>query len=351
MNDRDKMIMEKAAPPDARWLSREHPALDYGFISSGCEVHAKNLCEKVLKNKDLFYSWDMWKWFQKEVDLPIIIGFFCKSLRQRNQHLRFLSTNANGTAEQRPAIVWWVGTDVMNFKDTYNFGDNTTVKKLLHRNIIHVADSVNLKKELAEFIPEERIRVVGIPVPVEYEVMPIPPIKKVAVYSPLQRADFYNQKLIIEAAKKLPHIHFIFYSNSDVRDQIRIAPGTENCWFFGKLDQAEIERLIADCCLCIRLTKHDGLPLTVLEFGMAGRQIIFNHPDIIEVQWPFEVPKEIKTMKVANKTIEDLAEVIGKAVAIDKPDYEISARYKKAHGHEAFGKKFDNLLKKAKEIL
>lgn len=265
-------------------------------------------------------------------------------------HLRFAKVDTRKAVEtQDPVIIFWVGTDIMNLESQWKYGcDERYVEKLNHPNIFHVAETAKTKEELSHYF--DNITVIPIPPPVEYDVMPIPPSKKVAVYMPPGRKDFYNYGLIIEAARQLPDVTFIFYASQEIEPTMcEHAEGLPNAWNFGPLDRDDMERLVADCRVCLRITEHDGLPLSVLEFGMAGRHVIFNHLDIVKVGFHFTWPvNPLTESRLEPNYAADLAKMISEAVTVDKPEEALSLHYKERYGHAVFMKKFNELLEIAK---
>lgn len=338
----DEQIIESIAPKDAGWIVNSDKIIkgrrDFGVISEGCDPHAFALCKYVFKDESLFYDYFRYEQLFAECFIPVIIGFFYKDRRQRDMHLRFARIDTRKAVnEQKPVIIWWVGTDIMNLKFQWEqAGDKRFVEKLNHPNIINVVETTAIKQELEPYI--KNLHVCPITAPVEYDVMPIPPSKKVAVYLPPGRKEFYHYDLILEAAKQLPDVTFIFYASQEIEyDMSKLIEGTENCWNFGALDRDDMERLVADCRVYLRITEHDGLPLSILEFGMAGRHVIFNHADILKIGFHFP----------GNKS-EELASVIQAAISIDKPEEALARHYKERYGHAVFLKKFNELLEIAK---
>lgn len=345
----DEQILTMNMPKGAGWFLDEHSdskikSKDFGIISEGCNDHARQLTTHVFKDESLFYEWFENSKLHAECDVPVILGMFYKNRVQRNMHLRYAGIDTRSTVlDQAPAIIWWVGTDVMNLETQYASGDSRYIEKLNHPNIIHLVESTATKEELSPYLDE--MTILPLPAPVEYKPMPIPPSKKVAVYMPPGRKDFYGYNIIREVANELPKVTFIFYANQAVEADIaQPIDETTNCWDFGVLNRDDMTRLIADSTVCLRITEHDGVPLSILEFGMAGRQIIFNHQHIMPVNNYFEFDRD-GNFKIE---VERLAELVWKCVNVKEPDTQLSEKYYERYGHKRFLKKFKDIIARAK---
>jgi len=102
-----------------------------------------------------------------------------------------------------------------------------------------------------------------------FEPNPFPKDFTVAVYAPAVNQALYNIDLIKKVAKRLPKVKFKFFGNSQ-------KAGKEgNIEYVGYV--FDMQKFIDDCSCLLRITVHDGLPQSVLEFLSAGRRVIFNH--------------------------------------------------------------------------
>ena len=166
-------------------------------------------------------------------------------------------------------IIVWLGGDI-ELISPYKLGE---IKKKI--NIKHIAEN--------EFIAND-LRKAGI----EFKKLPIFSGKNISnpqplgdciyCYIPKYRYSYYGGEIVDELRKLLPNEKFIITSGKEYSKEKVIE-------FYKK------------SFIGLRLTRHDGIPHTVVEMGLMGRRCIFNN----------ELPNTI-----AWKTIHDIIEIIKK---------------------------------------
>ena len=143
-------------------------------------------------------------------------------------------------------IVVWCGTDALKLE---KFKDR--VKKL--KNVVHIAMSEFISNTLNKY---------GI----KHKILPITPTKliknrkdrgnKVYFYTSKTDRLKYGGDLLEEVKKRIP---------------FEVVEG-----YHGKFNKEELEKVYEDTFIGLRLTKHDGLPNTVVELGLMGRKCVYN---------------------------------------------------------------------------
>ena len=113
---------------------------------------------------------------------------------------------------------------------------------------------------------------------IETKIVPIPPANLnepmelpkefvIANYiNPTQ--NMYHEEFVTQIAKSMPDVKWKFFGNKNKVYQ------DENIEYVGWVGMKEF---VKECSALIRLTEHDGLPLSPLEFITAGRNVICNH--------------------------------------------------------------------------
>jgi hypothetical protein len=98
--------------------------------------------------------------------------------------------------------------------------------------------------------------------------MPLPEKFTVGVYeNPTQK--MYQEELMVEIARSMPDIDFKFFG-----DPTRIGnKETDNIEHLGWID---LDEKMKDFSCNLRISVHDGLPLTPLQFLTAGRNVVTN---------------------------------------------------------------------------
>ena len=342
-----KQIVDMITPDDAEW-KRPVENRKFGIISQGAMGHAESLCKHVLEDESLYWKYTQWESFRKSVEIPVMLGMFYQDREQRNISLRCADLNIHpDNTYQRPMIIYWVGTDVMNLYSAYKMGDSNYVKALQHPNIIHVAVSRPLKEELEVFFDD--VRYLPLPCPITYNPMPITPYKRVAIYIPRGRADFFYQEYISDIAKRFPDVDFLIYGSNRVKHEAFLLFNADNVWDVGRMSRDEMERFIATISVYLRLTIHDGLPQSVQEFILAGRQVIFNHPDIMNVQYYIDLPEDFNSRHpdYENK-LDEIEFLLKRALIEDVPDVTMAEAYRDTYSHEKFRDGFYQLIEEAR---
>ena len=205
-------------------------------------------------------------------DAIYAIGFYPEFALQQDQ--MFLN-NLYKPQEGRTAakkVVHFVGSDIwqlyhvslMNLKVYQNYFKNNVQKVLCEAEFTQ-----NELRELgidAEIVP--------IPPAKLYEVVPLPKEFTVACYQPAVNAAFYRPNEMIEIAKKMPDVKFKFFGNpTKVGKDPALPENIELCGYI-----SDMEGFIKDCSAIMRFPVHDGLPISVLEFLLAGRYSVQSVP-------------------------------------------------------------------------
>lgn len=107
--------------------------------------------------------------------------------------------------------------------------------------------------------------------PMHVEPFPETEGKIVAVYCPVDRADFFGLPMLFEAAKELPYHSFHVLSHNP--QHIAKSP-LLNIYFKGRLEPRDYR----GCHAFLNLAPHGGLGITAIEFAQMGRQVLIREP-------------------------------------------------------------------------
>ena len=94
----------------------------------------------------------------------------------------------------------------------------------------------------------------------------------ILVYMPEGKEEFYGLNYILEAAKQYPEVPFKIFPNSKNFNYDNIIPHKF-------VEHHRMPEFISAHSLFIRIPKHDGLPNTIIEALMCGRQVIWTKPN------------------------------------------------------------------------
>ncbi len=162
-----------------------------------------------------------------------------------------------------PVIVIWGGSDVVQA-----VGDAYGSALLRHKAYYHIADAPWLADELRTLgIDAHYVPVLG--VPVEEPAKEFPARFSAITYLPSPRRDFYGARLVYQAARRFPDVPFRVVGNGKSDFD---APA--NVEFLGQL--GNIEPVLNDSVVLVRMPEHDGMSRMVLETLAAGRYVIRN---------------------------------------------------------------------------
>lgn len=161
-------------------------------------------------------------------------------------------------------IVIWAGSDVIGAQA--NPHDLQVVKE---EGFHHISDGEWLVDELAvlglhaEYEPLTAVRPGAPP-------KPLPQHFRVLTYLPEPRRDFYGASLVYEIARRMPDVPFIVVGAGG---RSPVAP--ENVTFLGYVDY--MQDLIDDSTVLLRLPRHDGKSMLVLEALARARHVVWNY--------------------------------------------------------------------------
>ncbi len=164
-------------------------------------------------------------------------------------------------------LIHWIGTDILQFMNM-PYASALKFKEFLKAQFPYQLSEVNFtQKELQDLGVKTEI----VPLPVEAEIKPIPLPKEftVAVYLPEHNRNIYLPEFIMEVAKMMPDVKFKIFGTATETGQ------RDNLEFMGYVNN--MKELIANTSCLLRITQHDGFPLGIAEWILAGRQVVFNH--------------------------------------------------------------------------
>ena len=163
----------------------------------------------------------------------------------------------------KKVIMHWIGSDVLTAKD--NLIETNKVQRCVNLNL---GCSTLIVKELSDIgIQAKEIPI--LPNTINSDISAVPKEHSVIAYIPKGKETFYGLPYIKAAAEKYKDIVFNIVGNDD--DTLNL----KNVKFLGKLSLNEMDRLYNNCSILIRMPKHDGLSLMLLEALLKGKDVIY----------------------------------------------------------------------------
>lgn len=302
-----------------------------GIMSIHCNFHAEELARKVFGDETCFFKPYTHYDLLKTDRIPYSLGWYCDNRKTLEAQYTLIDCNpAKACLYQRPAIIHWVGTDIMHAHQLKSVGEKRMFEKLSHGAILNLVQSEEHLAEMKEVMPLANYLVVPMPPYVIHDLTPFDEKKVISVYMPTTRKDFFRYNLILEAAVKFPEVRFEFYYYYDRFVGDIPIEGTVNCFFVPARDAEGMKEQVRKSRAFIRVPIHDGLSVQALEFACAGRSVIYNKdlPYIDCVKLTPEMEPQAQ--------IDELCKHIQTAIDREEPVYEMAAYYRKEYGHEQY---------------
>jgi hypothetical protein len=206
-------------------------------------------------------------------DNLIILGFYLRynSMKKTKD---ILDLYKKLILAHKNAIIIFAGSDVLHFVA------RPDSKRLLEfastNNVRLFAVGENLQKEIKQDMKTE-VGVLKLPFNHVFgEPKPLPEKLVVGCYMPTTRSDFYGYSTIIKTIKKNKDIEFHFYANDGISknsQELRL----DNLICHSK-PITDMESFIENISCGLRITEHDGNPMTLAEYCANGRYFIYNRP-------------------------------------------------------------------------
>lgn len=315
---------------------------DIGLLSINCNFHAKKLAEKVYGDESCYFSGYNYADVLNSDRIPYIMGWYCNNRKTLEAQYALIDCNPSSKIiYQRPAIIHWLGTDIMNAHTLKEIGEVRMFEKLSHGAIINLVHTEEHLAEMKEVMPNATYMVVPLPPYIIHEVTPFEEKSIISVYMPTMRRDFFRFETILQAASHFPEVRFEFYYYYDKFEGGDIPiQNTVNCFFVSAKDEEGMKEQVRRSRAFIRIPVHDGLSVQALEFATAGRSIIYNkHLPFVD-EFKDDAPNHV----------EELCKHIREALTREEPMYEMASLYRKQFGHEEYLAKISNVVDLLKSV-
>lgn len=272
-----------------------------GVVSLGCPHHAKIFVSNMNANSKHYrfsfleptkeYGWSHIN--PEEIDVLWFYGFHAlpdsliSKFKQENPKLK--------------VVVTWVGSDILEFFNLIS--RRPQCKDCIIKNVdVHVADGLNLVKELAE-VGIKASYIPSIPTKA-YEFTPLPETFMVAAYVPWFRAEFFNYPLIREVATRMPDVQFNLFGGGPVPT---VEPQTPNMFYRGWVEGEVKDKYWKESSVLLYMPIHGSLGVTAVEFLQLGRWVICSAEEYLHV-FKCSTPDELHSCLSNLKTKKEIPE-------------------------------------------
>lgn len=196
-----------------------------------------------------------------------LLGWYFEHFKQ---NVMFFKHSTKQETSDSRNVVHWIGSDVTGLYNLKVMEMKEIIGLFDHLKITHLAECEWMKDELEQF----GIKVAGclpLPVQTEIEMSPLPETFTVGVYAPMgddNTKQKYHIEFMHQIQRSMPDVEFVFFGTPDVGQQ-----GNET-----HVGYVPVQKAIDMCSINLRITEHDGLPMTPVEFMIGGREVITSVP-------------------------------------------------------------------------
>lgn len=234
------------------------PTSDICVVSHGAPYHALNVAK--LLNADYLPD-PMYK--PNNYKTIYLLGFYTaeKGTSQVTASHMGLFRDFKGKK-----LIHWIGTDVLQMHWNNNFQKIKALKEWFkEEKVTHLTEAPHTQAELQELGIKSKI--VPLPPAKLYTPLPLPEQFTVGIYENATQ-QLYSEQLMQEVARSMPDVQFKFFGDETKKGQAY--RNVEHLGWVGFDDW--LPKLSCN----VRITLHDGLPLTPLQFLTAGRNVVTN---------------------------------------------------------------------------
>jgi SAM-dependent methyltransferase len=212
-------------------------------------------------------------------------------------------------------LVHWVGSDALIARDVLTPAQWELLRSDL---FVHLIQHERLNGDIIEWLGTTHK--VVIPTVKQFPVAPLPKEFTVFIYYPKHRHDFHYGDVMKEVIEKMPDVKFrlchLFGEKPDFE--------YPNMLWMGNLEGDEYAYTLARSSCVLRLSRHEGNPLTVAEAAIMGRRFVTN----------FDMERTVRVSDTP--TVDEVVAAIRSVQEFKEPDLEIAEEYRKIHNRRNY---------------
>lgn len=215
-----------------------------------------------------------------------------ESLTSKSQIIHYLGGNlpfpfyALPKLVGKKVIIHWIGTDSLN-ASSHNVSRISSLGVRLAN--LHLAQAQHLADELSTIGIKAKVipLVPSSPAPAH---MPLG--TNICVYLPERDPKLYGADATFELVRKMPDVNFLIIANNG-----KYAPALSNVTYFSWMSQQDMESIWTLTKVLLRLTSHDGMPITIMEALLRGRYVVWSYafPFCLQAKSIDEAEKALRT--------------------------------------------------------
>ena len=175
-------------------------------------------------------------------------------------------------------IILFAGSDIIRLNNMSKKDRNKLFDKLKKEGAIYATESPEIRDRIKKIYNLDT-KIIYLPSKHNFpkDPMPLPDRFSIGCYMPnTSKKMFYGYKIIMEVIKELKDVDFYFYSLKGY-DANKEENGIKNIKCIKK-PISNMSDFLKDISCGIRITDHDTYSMSAIEYNMAGRWFINNHP-------------------------------------------------------------------------
>ena len=293
---------------------RQLPQRDIVMTSFAAVHHAKR-CAKLLDYD--YASPDMLMAKPHKYKAIYIVGWFPENSLQNVNLWMDMTKNPPTRKKEVKGIIHWIGSDVMHLRRmNCSFEAMQRIVKMFNDNFICYCQSESNANELKDL----GVKAKYLPLPVEIQEASCSHPEKftVAIYDHGTN-NIYCEPLMIDIIKAMPDIDFLYFGD-EKKKSLKIGD-LDNIRFVGHVP---MDKIYAQSSMLLRITLHDGFPVSPIEFLQAGKAVVCNQG--------LDYCENIKT-DFTEKGVIQMRKDIMKAIRFIKRDYLDDDFFNMARAH------------------
>ncbi len=252
-----------------KYIKTKHNIPDSPICVSSLGAPYHGIKTAKLLNAD-FKSFPMGK--ENNYKMIYLLGFYVGSPQSVRNHTAVFA----GTSDKKvKKVIHWIGSDIQTMMGLTWGSNRNMVDAFKREGFIHLCECGSTQAELEAMGIEAKV--LPLPMPMDdFKVTPLPKEPVVAVYCPEnnQHANSqYNLVAMKDIAESMPDVKFKFFGHHKTRTE-------GNIEYVGYIENQDMPKFIQSCSAILRITLHDGLPISVIEFLLSGREAIVSVPNM-----------------------------------------------------------------------
>lgn len=216
----------------------------------------------------------------KKISLLFMVGGYTRANGYKPEQIVPLYNHlANG---YKKTIITFAGSDILQinkFKRRHKKDYKNLIKFFKRPDVVIAAVGDYMAKEVYETIGI-KAKILYMPMNHNFSNTPHPLPSKFTVgcYMPRSGNIFYGYDVIIDTVKLLPEIDFHFYSILGYTPNSQEKSIKNLICHPNPVKINDMEDFLKKITCGIRITEHDGNPMSLAEYNSAGRYFLFNKP-------------------------------------------------------------------------